>query len=352
MSTSFRDLHDKATGWTHKGHEAIIALNHVLGKATNDAQGVLFKDGLRFNQAIKGNLRNETAKMEALSLDQSARLEIIKEHGNGSRLHLPEEYPDDPDKMLGKNVMCNSNYQGANQDLVHNAEGVITSFVPSINKWRIKLKSHEAKAFMPVLRRDEFTILDGEEIDGVKIWNSHEAGHNAEWEARMETYGKKQVLIDHVPESMKGTPEAGVIHKAGKIMNYRHETDHPEFQVQVPGDLEDEFWEPWLVMDRDFHLVDALKGQTVQVNKPHEEDQPGVQAEGVVQDWHEEDGGYYTVKIPERVVKVHPKELKRDRTSWETDPKLGKSNNETSEIAPAQALEGHNEVTSESGSGS
>jgi hypothetical protein len=179
---------------------------------------------------------------------------------------------------------------------------------------------------MPVLRRDEFEMLDGEELDGIEIGKTHKAGHNAEWVAKMETYGKKQVLIDHKPDHIK----ENVIHKTGKVVDYRHEEEYPEFQVEVEGDEDDEIWRPWLVLDRDFHLVEALKGQTVQVNKPHEQDsagkvtQPGVKAEGVVQDWHKEDGGYYTVKIPERVVKVQPEQLKRERTSWGADPITGK----------------------------
>jgi len=340
LRQSDKKLNKAARTWTNKSHAAIQAAHHTLTRSAMDASTVFLRDGQRYDNAQKQNLRDETAKMDALALDGDARYAIIKEHGNASRLLLPP--PDDPNSWIGKKVMCNSEYQGKNKALVHNQRGKIVAFNKWRNKWRVQLFHPRAKAFMPMLTHHEFTLLDDQDQDEDEELPPPAplvTPHSQEWEDAMKEFGGQQVVIDHVPPHLlmgsNAFDEKDFLHKTGKIVNFRHEQDLPEFQIELglwkdwSGESQGQFEssgqeKPWLVLDRDFHIMEHLKGKSVMVRRA-KEGKPGdkgytpeIRAEGVVQGWHTDQDGnaYYEVKIPEHIVKVQPSEIKRDRQKW------------------------------------
>lgn len=346
--------------WVDKSHEAIKAAHHVIAEATNDAQTEYIKDGLRLDEAIRGNLKNETAKMYALSLDPSVynriHLEVNSRRGltprereagtHDDRLQVPP--PKDPDKLIGKRILCNNYYEGENPEIVRGHYGVIVAYDKSIGKYRIRLKHWMGKDFMPLLKHDEFQVIDGVELDDVDMppdesksktsWKDmfpYPVGEDGEqedpdhkpspeWLAAMDSYGEQPVLVHHIPEHIlkedDGAKERYLNHQ-GTIIDYRHVDEHPEFRIKM--DSEDgklrttvrDKQRPWLVLDRDFNFVLELKGKEIQVHMPEtgtkgtQSFKTSVQDRGLVSDWHPEDGGYFDVHVSAHTEKVKPSEV-------------------------------------------
>lgn len=320
-------LNRAAWNWTRKNVEALKGAHHLIVQATNNASTKYFQDGLRFNQAIRQNLLNETKAMDALSLDERARQRILRERTNGSRLELPPGISDEG--LIGKRVQCIPEYNRKYKELVAGKEGKIVSLVPSTNKFRIRLKS--GVDFMPTLFKSEFIILpDHPEFDGVPMTffgDYIDVPDEAETERLqiLAIYEGVPVRIDHVPDHLirrlheddGKDAEVLYLHKIGHVHNFRRnsETKKGEFQIKLE-DMEEEDW-PWLTENTDFHRCDDLNGQEVMVNKVSKGtglNRTVLRAKGTVTKWHPERGGYYTVEIPSVTVNVRPNEIRRDRS--------------------------------------
>merc|ERR1719316_2584413 len=78
-------------------------------------------------------------------------------------------------------------------------------------------------------------------------------------------YDSHMVRIDHLPERYKinGVDDERYIHKLGEVHDYYPDTQ--EFRISLPG-LQEAAW-PTLKAGEDFHKVDALTGQVVEVNR-------------------------------------------------------------------------------------
>merc|ERR1719408_103322 len=170
---------------------------------------------------------------------------------------------------------------------------------------------------MPLLKQDEFEVMDGVELDSVDMpadndpnkpktsWKDmfpapvggdleEDEDHqpSKEWLAAMDSYGEQPVLIHHIPEHILKEDEGAkerYLNQLGTIVDYRHVSEHPEFQIKM--DNEDKVREsvrdkqrPWLVLDRDFSFVLELKGKEVQVNMPESGEKGTMQFKTSVQD--------------------------------------------------------------------
>lgn len=256
MKLSDDDAHQKAQAWMETSHEAVKAASHVIAEATNDAEHMALQDAKRVGAALKGNMKDETAKMKAVALDpltakEQIWLEMTGRKGlswdeiKGARIELPPlKDGEGNDKrqlsgalghLNGATIVCNQNYKGKNQHIIRGSYGTVISGPDEENKYRVNIKHWAAQGFSPELAREDFEVLNNpnEESESGALSGDHvgegvgfgaffgkddvtshddedpadrDETPNAEWVAAMDTYGQKPVYIHHIPDHLLDKP--------------------------------------------------------------------------------------------------------------------------------------------------
>lgn len=256
MKLSDDEAHQKAQAWMETSHEAVKAASHVIAEATNDAEHTALQDAKRVGAALKGNMKDETAKMKAVALDpltakEQIWLEMTGRKGltwdeiKGARIELPPlKDGEGNDKrqlsgaqghLTGATIVCNQNYKGKNQHIIRGSYGTVISGPDEDNKYRVHIKHWAAQGFSPELERQDFEVLSnpneestsgdlsgdhvGEGVgfgaffgkDDVTSHDDEDPADrddtpNAEWVAAMDTYGQKPVYIHHIPDHLLDKP--------------------------------------------------------------------------------------------------------------------------------------------------
>lgn len=315
-------LDQAAVQWAEKPHQAIVSLHHGLIGATNAAESVMFGDALRFDQAIRQNLKNETDKMDLIALDPKSRFQIIQDHLKNPRETTLIMPPGPFDRLIGKKVTCHS-YRGDNEEDVNEKIGVVLSKDQPTGLYNVQMVDKDT--VLVKLSPEQMRALGFAPLDGVD--SASEAERSAESNEWCTEKIGKDVRIDHIPDQLlslmqsKGVAESALKYQLGTINACFGNNGSPTFKIQLKenGDGYKALMNDWpqLVFGRDFHLVDDLRRKQVLVMKPAyglpgtDSYKPPVRAIGTVTNYED---GKYTVKIPEHVVTVNPDEIERDVT--------------------------------------
>jgi len=311
------DSTSAAQTWTGDSFQALKEAHMIMTKSTQDTQNVLMSDTMRVNEAVRENFRDEMAKIDAVSLDASARKKIIKEKGL-SVVMPPGEFEND---FNGRRIRANTRYNRENAGLVHSRDGTLENFVREEDCWKVKFDDTAAHPnnWKPCLKAGEFEFIT-ETADAKAIRKHTPVIHGPGQAGHMGAFAEDPyVIVDHIPLSI--TPRvAGKLwlHHICKIVSW--DSARNAYKVKRPLDPDNYMSSIYsdealfLLPSRDFHSFHDIAGQKVQITHFQEAKQglPGEAFFGRGQVISFDPSTMrYKVKIPSQTLDLTPKEITR-----------------------------------------
>jgi len=326
-----QDATSAARTWTGNSFQALKEAHMFMTKNTQETQNVLMSDTMRVNDAIRYNFKDEMAKIDAMSLNETARKKIQAEKGL-SVVMPPGEFKNE---FNGRRIRANTVYSREYAAFVHNREGTIIDYIEEEACWTVKfdgsidaLKSETVPVeWKPCLREGEFEFIAETSAKRAREHKPERpstvlASHMGEF--TQDPY----VIVDHIP--LKGTPRvAGKqwLHRICKVVSW--DTARNAYKVKRPLDPDNYMSSLYsdealyLLPNRDFHSFHDIAGQKVQITH-FKQAKPGLPGEafygrGQVLSF-DPAKMMYKVKIPSQTLELTPKEIIRLRrnvlTKW------------------------------------